>query len=645
MSDNELDAELLGMVGGESDDEGEELEQTQHIDDRSPSQEAKPSVEKAEEPPKRTKGIAQKVRGRRKKARKQESEDEDDLDLGGRNMGAITDGYRIRLPSADSLGSGAMEESDGEVDAHGSPGGEDAPLFPIEGKYISARDRDDILDMPEIQREEILADRAAQVLKRQQDLQLRKALAAASTAANKHKRKAAAAELEDGGRRNTRPKAEKPRSALDDYKRARELKGTDRGRLDSGRDRRDERSQSSRGSDRDADGESEVEWAEPSSDLRSGREEAPAELRDFERCRIGRSNFAKICFFPGFDDAIKGCFARVSIGMNRETGQNMYRMTQIKGFTEGKPYQMESSNGKHFTTDQYALVAHGVAEKPWPFSACSDSKFTDQEFDRYVTTMKKENQRVPKKTYLEARLQDIHKLLNTEWTDELLSKKFANQRAMERKHDPANAARLKREKIVKRKMEAEEGGDAEEIMRCDAELAALENSSHSITNGSNGFKGSSAKKDFAAATVPARQQDRLAALNQKNRGKNAEEVRKALLEEKRKLQAAREQAVAEAKAKAANEAAKKKAEEDAKLLAVPKNDMSDLFGEGSDISRAGTPVNGAVRSPGKRSRAGTPLGGLRKERSGLGKVVGAIKKKSLDDDVIGSLDLGIDVEI
>lgn len=84
MSDNELDAELLGMVGGESDDEGEELDQTQRIDNRSPSQEAKPSVEHTEEPPKRTKGIAQKVRGRRKKARKQESEDEDDLDLGGR---------------------------------------------------------------------------------------------------------------------------------------------------------------------------------------------------------------------------------------------------------------------------------------------------------------------------------------------------------------------------------------------------------------------------------------------------------------------------------------------------------------------------------------------------------------------------------
>lgn len=82
MSDNELDAELLGMVGGESDDEGSDVDQTQQIEDRSPSQEPQASVEKNEEAPKRTKGVAQKVRRRRKKARREESEDEEMLDLG-----------------------------------------------------------------------------------------------------------------------------------------------------------------------------------------------------------------------------------------------------------------------------------------------------------------------------------------------------------------------------------------------------------------------------------------------------------------------------------------------------------------------------------------------------------------------------------
>ncbi|TKA68615.1 hypothetical protein B0A55_09209 [Friedmanniomyces simplex] len=635
MSDNELDAELLGMVGGESDDEGEEVDQTQAFDDRSASEEAKESVEKVEEAPRRTKGVAQKVKGRRKKARKQETEDEDDLGNGSPS-------------NPDSLGSGVMEESDGEVDAPSSPAHEDAPLFPLEGKYSSAQDREDLLAKPEIEREEILAERANLQLKRQQDLQLKKALAAAQ-AANKNKRKAAAAELEDGGRR-TRPKAEKTKTALDDYKRARELKGTERGRQEAGKSRKDERSPSPAGSDRDADAESEVEWAvEPSSDHRH-RDEPPAEMRNFERCRVGRTAFAKVCFFPGFEDAIMGCFARVSIGLNRETGQNSYRMVQVKGFKEGRPYELESSNGKKFSTDVYAVVAHGAAEKPWPFSACSDGKLTDQEYDRYIATLKKENTRPPSRKYLTARVDAINGLLNMEWTDDKISKKLANQRAMDRKLDPANAAKLKREKIHKRKLAAEESGDADEVIRCDAELAALENNALTAVNGhghGNGVKASPIKKAGGANV----QQEALAKLNMKNRGKNVQDVRKALLEEKRKLQLAREQAAVEARARTEAEAKKAMAEQElqAKLLAVPagKSEMAELFGD-SDVSRAGTPVPGATgtNTP-RRSRAGTPLNGVKKERSGLAAAaaVGAIKKRNMDDEVIGSLDMGIDLEI
>lgn len=89
MSDNELDAELLGMVGGESDDEGDSrsISDSGSVVDQTLQMEveeepAKPSVEKVEEPQKRTKGVAQKVRGRRKKAKRRESIDEEILDLG-----------------------------------------------------------------------------------------------------------------------------------------------------------------------------------------------------------------------------------------------------------------------------------------------------------------------------------------------------------------------------------------------------------------------------------------------------------------------------------------------------------------------------------------------------------------------------------
>ena len=541
---------------------------------------------------------------------------------------------------ADSFGSGAMDHSDSEADAPASPADDDAPLYPLDGKYSSVQDREDLLAKPEIEREQILAERAAEELKKNQNRQLKLALAGAKSLANKHKRKAAAAELEDGrSSRTTRPKTDKVRTALDDLKEARQQKASGQRTTLTSRSARDRRSPSSdRGaSDRDADGESEVEWAEPSSSSRH-KDEPPAEMRDFERCRVGRSNFAKVCFYPGFDDAIKGCFCRVSIGLNKSTGQNEYRMAQIRGFTEGKAYQMEASNGKMFTTDVYAVVAHGTAEKPWPFLACSDGKLTDQEYDRYIATLKKESLRVPKRSFLHQKLDDIHKLLNTNWTDESIQQKLNNQKKMQEKHDPANVAARKRDAILKKRQQAQEDEDAEEVMKCDAELAALENRAMNMgtTNGS-------VTKTPHLKSERTMEQDRLARLNEMTRKANTESVRKAQIEERRKLQKAREDAKRKADEKRAAEAVAKAEEEEregrAKLLGIPKDDMADLFG--SDISRTGTPVPGGTP---RRSRAGTPMNGVKKEKSG-GLLGGLKKKGNMDDDVIGGMDLGIDIEI
>ncbi len=95
MSADELDvdAELLAMGGDDSSDDesdaphdsGDNLNQTQVINDgpRTPSEEPKPSVEKVpadEPPPSARRGIAQKVRKRRKKADKDRKRDQEVLD-------------------------------------------------------------------------------------------------------------------------------------------------------------------------------------------------------------------------------------------------------------------------------------------------------------------------------------------------------------------------------------------------------------------------------------------------------------------------------------------------------------------------------------------------------------------------------------
>lgn len=279
-------------------------------------------------------------------------------------------------------------------------------------------------------------------------------------------------------------------------------------------------------------------------------------------------------------------------------------------------------------TDQYAIVAQGKSEKLWPFLACSDSKFTHEELERYVALLKSQGMRMPPRKLLYAKVDDINGLLNRSWTDNDIQAKINKQKAIEKKYDPANAANLAREKILNRRKQAEENGDYDEISRCEAELAAFQVNS---TNGT-AVVGKTLIPTSNIKSERTREQDRLAQLNQLARKSNAEEVRKALVEERRVIVVAREKAIAEAKAKA--EAAKN-------TLSVPSGDMKDLFGDGSDISRAGTPVNALKKAnASKKGRPATPSTAAAK------KVFGAVLSGGkTEDDIIGDLDLGIDIEI
>lgn len=240
-----------------------------------------------------------------------------------------------------------MSESASDSAAH-TDGDAEAPIFPLENKFYSEKDKAEILALSEVQRESLLAERAQLLERRAQDLRLRRMIQARDGAEAKlnerKKRKASTAELEDVHRKSFRQKTTlggrkvgEPSGAIVEYKRQREEKGLlDEQRKRDGEDRKARKGPGNPDdvySDADADGESEVDWdhsrAQANEPIK--REEQPAGLIDFEHVRIGRDNFAKVCFYPGFENAIRNCFTRVSIGPDKATGQNVYRMAQIKG--------------------------------------------------------------------------------------------------------------------------------------------------------------------------------------------------------------------------------------------------------------------------------------------------------------------------
>ena len=255
--------------------------------------------------------------------------------------------------SPNSLQSAPMSESEAEDSPVGDVD-DDGPIFPIDNKFYSEKDKAEIMAMSEVQRESILAERAQLLERKQQDLTLRRLLQGyqakegdKSKASDQKKRKAGAAELEDVQRKSSRQKTTlggrkvgETSDAMEAYKRQREQKGLrDEQRRREGEQRKERKRRGSFDdgySDADADGESDVDFhdSKPGAERRSTsvpRDEQPADLLDYNHVRIGRDNFAKVCFYPGFENAIKQCFVRISIGTDKQTGQNIYRVAQIKG--------------------------------------------------------------------------------------------------------------------------------------------------------------------------------------------------------------------------------------------------------------------------------------------------------------------------
>lgn len=219
-----------------------------------------------------------------------------------------------------------MDESDSDRDDDVPERTADVP-YPLEGKYIDESDRRRIMGMSQLEREEILGQRAEETHRAHFAAELSR-----RAAQSDRKRKADSEEPDDAMRKNSRPKVQpRKNDKLEAYKREREQRGQQRQRVDdrlSSRRRRSSSGDRGAGSDLDADGESDVEWDERPAD--KVREEQPASIRDFESVRVGRGFFSEVCFYPGFEDAMTGTFGRVGVGQDSQR-RTLYKMAQIKG--------------------------------------------------------------------------------------------------------------------------------------------------------------------------------------------------------------------------------------------------------------------------------------------------------------------------
>ncbi|KAL0942378.1 RNA polymerase-associated protein RTF1 [Colletotrichum truncatum] len=608
----DIDDELLALAGGgESSDEEEVMS------------EAESRAQSASPPPKAAakKSVAKKVK---KRTGGDDSEEE---------------GEASSVPgSPNSIGSAAMDESDSEAEQHGGRAADDddeEDKYPVDGMFRSLAEKEQVMAMREVERESLLAERQAEIERHRQNRMLRQLVSKQENKEKKqklHKRSADDADLEDGARKASRPRTDGKTSAINSLL-LRRAEKSDRAR------RREEDRQKGNRSPRDDDyggrDESDIDddYGERSRRRRKSRspeeeivarELPPPDMRDFERIRVGKSRFAEYCFNPGFESAMIGCYVRISLGPDPKTGSDEYRMARIQAITVGKPYAMSGPGGS-FVTDQYVLAAHGKAERTFPFIFLSDRPFTEREYNRYEKVIQSEGLSLPKKQTLLDKIDDINRLVSHHLTTTEIDERIQRKAALRKKFDPKVRERLAQDIDIARAQ-----GNTRKAEELQEQLDDLK---------TNVLAFKTSLSDGQSKPSTTSQQDRLADINRQRRLQNAENVRKAQLKEKaeaRKLEAALER----------GEDIKNDLSRRLRTKAKFIHDINDAKKTSStNGSAASTPANGTPNLGAQNSGSLLPhlakLQAANQEKKGIP----TIHKPLMDDDIIGALDLDIDVDI
>ncbi|SCV04721.1 LAME_0H20714g1_1 [Lachancea meyersii CBS 8951] len=356
--------------------------------------------------------------------------------------------------------------------------------FPLEGKYKNDADRNRLESLPEMERESLLFDRS-QIMQKYQERRVLKERARSIRQQQQQRQQQQEESKTRSSARSTRTTghSDAKESGLSKLKKQRAKK---RGTYDYSDDEEDDRELEEEEEDdygyqdEEDEGDSEddykpgygrgksslddddVKWAEEE-DL-----DREPELADFNRVKIGRSFVAKFCFYPDFNDAIKGCYGRVNVGVDKRSGQTLYRMVKIERVFLQKPYNM----GKFFT-NQYLGVTQGKDRKVFQMNFFSDGAITQPEFERYSSSLDKQEMSRPSLYMLNNKSNEINNFVSQPITPKLTDELVRNRMVFNKKLSGTNAVLEKT--ILKDKLQhAKEAGVEKDIAKYSSQLRNLE---------------------------------------------------------------------------------------------------------------------------------------------------------------------------
>lgn len=296
--------------------------------------------------------------------------------------------------------------------------------YPLEGKYKDEDDRQRLLDMDEIEREQTLFERSQEMDRYNEKKYLQKRLKQQKLQNVEKKTRSSSRKSTATGVRTS--KLDK----LSELRKQREQKSRRSTAADDYNDDDDEEEEEEEEDEEqdDFDGgygeDNEVVWGSGKSRFKP-RSLERATVSDINKIRVGRSFLSKYLYYRKFDDIIVKTFGKINVGMDRRTRRPMYRLVQIEEAINRPQKQYKLGDAK---TDLYLLVSQNRTQtKEFPISVFSDGDILADELDRYAQELAKTNEDLPYVDDVNDKAQQLNELMNSGLSnqdiDEMVSKK------------------------------------------------------------------------------------------------------------------------------------------------------------------------------------------------------------------------------
>ncbi|KZO90106.1 plus-3-domain-containing protein [Calocera viscosa TUFC12733] len=385
--------------------------------------------------------------------------------------------------------------------------------YPLEGKYIDEKDRERLMDMTELDREEELAQRLERQQQYLDSIRLGKMhkIAMGQATSDDDDAVSNAAKRKHVAPGTNKTKAKK----LDELKAKRAAHAARNTKREE--TRRAMSSDSGSGSDMEESDEEEegqvTRWDEHEDRHRESpaKGEEKIDKADLETVRLTRDLIEKWCYMPKFHELAVGCWVRFLVGPGDE-GRPVYRVCQITGLTPESPVTYKIQDVLY---NQQALLQHGSSTRAFNLDRVSNSPFTDREFDRLVAQCATDNVKLPTKHDIEKKLGQLEEARHRIPSEGEITAMIARKHRISGKGN-ANQAYAEKSRLHQERALALARRDQEEVKRLDALI----------------------QSQGASSPAPNNIQDSLAKVNERNRKANLDRIRKAEAaeaEERRRL--------------------------------------------------------------------------------------------------------------